>query len=238
MVRIAAPPPESSPLPIFYTLPAGSAIVRIFDPTKHNTTALTFRYFGPLSRFDHQRSSHPQGKPLGSSGTVDKGVDAIDPNRLDSRAQAQNDPERGVYYCAPSFSSCLVEVFGDTGSVEIGSQCVCYPRVTRELKLLDLRGSGAMKAGSVAALSKVAERSLSQAWSRYFYEHQEVYTAIDGIIYYNAHNDEEAIVLYERAKNGLICSFEQVLPLRNLGLLPFIQKVALDNNLIYESVYS
>lgn len=208
MVRIAAPPPERPPSPIFHILPAGSAIVRIFDPTRHNTTALTFRHFGPLARFDHQRFSHPQ-----------------------------DDPERGVYYCAPSFSSCLVEVFGDTGIIEIGSQCVCRPQVTRELKLLNLQGSGAMKAGSVAALSKVAERSLSQAWSRYFYEHQEIYTNVDGIIYYNAHNDEQAIVLYERAKNGLICSPEQVQPLGNPGLHSFIQKVALDNNLIYESVY-
>ncbi|MBV9389809.1 MAG: RES family NAD+ phosphorylase [Chroococcidiopsidaceae cyanobacterium CP_BM_ER_R8_30] len=205
MVRIAAPPPERPPSPIFYIQPAGSAIVRIFDPTRHNTTALTFRHFGPLARFDHQRASHPQ-----------------------------DDPERGVYYCAPSFSSCLVEVFGDTGIIEIGFQCVCYPQVIRELKLLDLRGSGAMKAGSVAALSKVAERSLSQAWSRYFYEHQEIYTAIDGILYYNAHNDEEAIVLYERAKNGLTCSSKRVLLLGNLGLLPFIQRVALDNDLIFE----
>jgi len=53
-----------------------------------------------------------------------------------------------------------------------------------------------MKAGSVAALAKVADRSLSQAWSRYFYEQQKIYSEVDGIIYYNAHNDEEAIVLY------------------------------------------
>lgn len=206
MVRIAAPPPDRPPSPIFYILPAGSAIVRIFDPTRHNTTALTFRHFGPLARFDHQRFSHPQ-----------------------------DDPERGVYYCAPSFSSCLVEVFGDTGIIEISSQFVCRPQVIRELKLLDLRGLGAMKAGSVAALSKVAERSLSQAWSRYFYEHQEIYTAVDGMIYYNAHNDEEAIVLFERAKNRLTCSDEQVLLLGNPGLLRFIQKVAVDNNLIFET---
>jgi hypothetical protein len=91
-----------------------------------------------------------------------------------------------------------------------------------------------MKAGSMAALSKTADRSLSQAWSRYFYEHQEIYTDVDGIIYYNAHNDEEAIVLYERAKSGLTCSLEQVQPLCNPGLHLFIQKVALDNNLIFE----
>jgi hypothetical protein len=40
-----------------------------------------------------------------------------------------------------------------------------------------------MKAGSVAALAKTADRELSQAWSRYFYEQEEIYGKIDGIIY-------------------------------------------------------
>ena len=205
MVQIVAPPPERPPCPIFHILPVGSSIVRIFNPNKYGTTAITFRSFGPLARFDHHRSSYPQ-----------------------------EDLERGAYYCALTLSSCLVEVFGDTGVIEITQECVCRPHLTHELKLLDLRGSGAMKAGSVAALSKIAERSLSQAWSRYFYEQPEIYPAIDGIIYYNAHNDEEAIVLYERASDRLTCSSEQVLPLSNLSLRPFVQKVALVNNLIFE----
>lgn len=173
MVLIVAPPPERLPSPLFHFLPVGSRIVRIYNPTAHGTTELTFRFFGPLARFDHHQGTHPQ-----------------------------EDLERGVYYAAPRFSSCLVEVFGDTGVIEIGYQLVCRPQLTRELRLLDLRGSGAMKAGSVAALAKVADHSLSQAWSRYFYERQEVYSKIDGIIYYNAHNDEEAIVLYEH--RGLV----------------------------------
>ena len=90
-----------------------------------------------------------------------------------------------------------------------------------------------MKAGTVAALAKVVDRSLSQAWSRYFYEQQEIYSQIDGIIYYNAHNDEEAIVLYERARDGLTCLSEQILTLNAPTLLPFIQKLAIDNNLIF-----
>ena len=205
MVLITAPPPERPPSPLFHFLPAGSQIVRIFDPTKHGVTELTFRFFGPLARFDHHQESRPQ-----------------------------EDPKRGIYYAAPKFSSCLVEVFGDTGVVEIGDKRVCRPCLTRELQLLDLRGSGAMKAGSVAALAKVADRFLSQAWSRYFYEHQEIYAQIDGMIYYNAHNDEEAIVLYERARNGLTCAIEQILPLNDPRLRTFIQKVALDNNLIFQ----
>lgn len=204
MVLIATPPPDRPPSPLFHFLPVGSQIVRIYDPSSHGTVELTFRFFGPLARFDHHRGNHPQ-----------------------------EDMERGVYYAAPKFSSCLVEVFGDTGVIEIGHKRVCRPQLTRSLRLLDLRGSGAMKAGSVAALAKVADRSLSQAWSRYFYEQQKIYSEVDGIIYYNAHNDEEAIVLYERARTGLTCLSEQVLPLNDPGLLPFMQKVAIDNNLVF-----
>ncbi len=204
MVRITAPPPLHIPSPSFYFLPTDSHIIRIFDPTKHQTTALTFRFYGPLGRFDHHRGSNPQDDP------------------------------RGIYYAALTFSGCLVEVFGDTGLIEIGQKCVCFPILTRGLKLLDLRGSGAMKAGSVAALAKTADRSVSQEWSRYFYHEQKIYSEIDGIIYFNAHNDEEAIALYERANNALICPSGRTLRLDRPNLRPAIQKAALDNNLILE----
>ncbi len=53
---------------------------------------------------------------------------------------------------------------------------------TRPMQLLDLRGSGAMRAGSVAALSAIADRDLSQVWSRHFY----AFHAVDGLVYSNA----------------------------------------------------
>lgn len=80
------------------------------------------------------------------------------------------DQERGIYYAAFTLSGCLVECFGDTGIIEILGQQVASIQVIRPLKLLDLRGAGAMRSGSIAALAKVADRQLSQAWSRFFYE--------------------------------------------------------------------
>lgn len=206
MVKIAPPPPEREPNPLFHELAPGSRIVRIFDPTRYGTQALTFRINGPRVRFDHHR--FPQEAP-------------------------QDDCDRGIYYAAPELSSCLVEIFGDTGIIEIQEQCIAYPTVTRSLQLLDLRNSGAMKAGSVAALSQVPERDLSQAWSRYFYEQVEIYSRIDGIIYFNAHNYEEAIALYERAKDGLSCTEKNVIRLDHLALRPYIQEGARKNNLIF-----
>jgi hypothetical protein len=208
MVKIAPPPPFNSPTPTFHTLVTGSKIIRIFDPTRYQTQALTFRYNGPRHRFDHHRGSI---------------------------TAPQEDPERGIYYAAFTLSGCLVECFGDTGVIEIKDQSVCSVDITKSLNLLDLRGSGAMKAGSVSALAKTADRTLSQAWSRYFYEHTSEYSMIDGLIYFNAHNDEEAIAIYERGKNKLACSQAQILRLDNLKLRSVLQQAAIGNNLIFKA---
>jgi len=108
---------------------------------------------------------------------------------------------RGIHYSAFSLSGCVVEVFGDTGVVEPQARHLALIRTTRPLQLLDLRGSGAMRAGSVAALSAIADRDLSQAWSRYFYTSH----AVDGLLYSNAHNGESAIALYDRAEGAISC---------------------------------
>lgn len=206
MVRIAPPPPSNPPSPTFHVLPEGKKIIRIFDPTRHQAQALTFRFNGPRHRFDHHR------------GMI---------------TAPQADPERGIYYAAFSLSGCLVEYFGDTGVIEIKDQCIGSINIIRPLKLLNIRGSGAMNAGSVSALAKTADRALSQQWSRYFYEYENIYSRIDGIIYYNAHNDEEAIALYERGQDGLACLQNQVIRLASLNLRSAIQAAALANNLIF-----
>jgi RES domain len=204
MVVIASPPPLKPPSPLFRSLVAGSFMLRIFDPTRHGTTALSFRYFGPLGRFDHQQ--------LSLTGSSD-------------------DPDRGISYAGLTLSCCLVECFGDVGVIEIKGQQIARLELTRDLTLLDLRGSGAMRAGAVAALAKIADRNLSQAWSRYFYEQTADYGQLDGISYLNAHNDEEAIAIYERAQSALVCPDSQILPLNHPSLRPAILEAALANHL-------
>jgi hypothetical protein len=205
VVLIKKPPPSKPPNPLHCTLTSGSFLLRIFDPTAHATQALTFRNFGPINRFDHQR--------VPSQG---------------ARAQ---DPNRGIYYAGLTLSCCLVECFGDSGAIELKDQKICRVQLTRDLVLLDLKDNGAMRSGSVAALAKVADRSLSQAWSRYFYEQISLYGQIDGISFHNAHNEEEAIALYERAQSALICPDSQILRLDHPSLRPAIQQAALDNHL-------
>ena len=146
----------------------------------------------------------------------------------------QIDSERGIYYAAFTLAGCLIECFGDIGVIEIRDEEVCRIETTRPINLLDLRGAGAMKAGSVAALAKTADRSLSQEWSRYFYEQKGIYSNIDGLIYFNAHNDDIAIALYERAIDSLVCPSNQIIRLDHPQLRPAIQQTAIDNNLIFK----
>jgi hypothetical protein len=124
-------------------------------------------------------------------------------------------------------------VFGDTGIIEIDRQQVGIVELSQSIKLLELRGSGAMKAGSVSALSSVPDRELSQAWSRYFYENPALYDEIDGIIFSNAHNQDTAIALYERAESKLQAARIQSIPLSAESLQHLIAECALDNGLIF-----
>ena len=210
MVVVDPPPPRRRPNPLFHILPADTRLVRLFDPSRRGATATGFRSYGPLLRFDHHRERE-DGKP-------------------------ENDVERGIYYAAMTLSGCLVEVFGDTGVVDLGNHHVASPILRREVRLLDLRRNGAMRAGTQAAVAKVSDRDLSQAWSRHFYENAEIYGEVDGLIYLNAHNDEEAIALYERASDALECPPERVIKLDEEALRTAVLEAADDNNLIVDDV--
>lgn len=149
-----------------------------------------------------------------------------------------DDPDRAVYYAAWSrdltaaFSSCLVEVFGDTGIVEFGTMHVAMPTVTRPLHLLELRDHGAMRAGTVAAIAKCPHQ-LSQPWSRFFYDGEAQYGAVDGLVYRNAHNDEPALMLYERALGALTCPVDAVARLNDPGLFSTVIAIMQRNNLTF-----
>src|SRR5690606_19194993 len=76
---------------------------------------------------------------------------------------------------------------------------VAVVQLTRNVRLLDLAEGGAWLAGSVAALTKLADRVFTQEWARYFYEQDGSYGVVEGLRYANAHNDALAYALYERA---------------------------------------
>lgn len=193
MVEIRYPPPTRNINPLWFELKSGTTIQRIFDPTSYGARAICeavsfrteFRYHGPLSRFDHQRST----------------------------TKPEVDKERGIIYAGFSLSCCLIEVFGDDETIKIQQQQIAYITLKQSLKLLDLKDSGAWGAGSVAAMAVDGRRKLTQAWSRYFYENPDLYGNIDGLIFKNAHDGQAAIALYERASAKLLSADVSILNL-------------------------
>ena len=83
-----------------------------------------------------------------------------------------------------------------------------------------------MGAGTVAAISSITQRDISQAWGKYFYEHPEIYDEIEGLIFSGAHNGEDAIVLYERAKPKIESARIEVLNLNHPDLVAPIFGIA------------
>jgi hypothetical protein len=134
-----------------------------------------------------------------------------------------------------------VEVFGDTGILTWGTWQVAMVTTVKPLILLDLRGNGAMRAGTVAALCKVPDRSLTQAWVRFFYHRTDLYQtaageAIHGLLYSNAHNDDDAVCLYERAEGTLTCASGAILHLADPDLLPLLAAIGHDCHIVIPPV--
>jgi hypothetical protein len=205
MVEVKFPPPTRNITPQFEVLKVGRVIKRIFDPTRHDATATKFRYYGPLSRFDHHRGNKPE-----------------------------TDPDRGIIYAGFSLSCCLIEVFGDDGTIETKHWQIANITLTQSLKLLDLRGKAAWDAGSVTSMTNNGTRKLTQAWGRYFYENSQLYGLIDGLIFNNAHNGENAITLYERAKTQIASAKIKVANLNDPALTESILEIANRLNLLVE----
>lgn len=173
MVRIDRPPPRRPVQPVVHALAAGEQLLRIYSPGEWNNTALTFRrHGGPRLRFDHHRDAE----------------------------QNPDDQSRGIHYSARSLEGCLVEVFGDDGLISTQDRRLGALRVGSSLRLLDLRGEGAWKAGATQAICSCPSRAISQEWARYFHE---TYPELDGLIYGNAHNGADALALFERADGAL-----------------------------------
>lgn len=87
-----------------------------------------------------------------------------------------------------------------------------------------------MRAGAVSAICSTADRCLSQAWARYFYE-TRLFQPCDGIRYHSAHNNEAAIALFERAKDGLTCMPAQVVPINHPLIRADLLSIALQHNM-------
>lgn len=160
------PPPRGSVRPRFRRLTVGSIVHRVYNPEKFGASATGYRRFGPVARMDHHV------RPRGSRR------------------------DRGIFYGAPTYRGCLVEVLDDR-MLDLTNRRHAVLRITKPLTLLDLRRAGAMAAGVDARIGKCPHRE-SQPWARHFYE-SESYGRIDGFTWLNSHTDDEAFAFVERA---------------------------------------
>jgi hypothetical protein len=194
-------------------LPPGSKLVRVYDPSRFNARALTFRALGPASRFDHHRTGPP--------------ASLLDPGK-----GLWHDPDRAISYFGLTLSCCLVEVFGDTRTIERDPWQMVVVEVRAPLTLLDLRENRAMLAGTVEALCKTEDRDLTQRWGRYFYEQVAIYGTLDGLHFHGAHNNEDCFALFERAAPALTCDAGAIRPLSDPALDWLIEDIALRHNML------
>ena len=107
--------------------------------------------------------------------------------------------DRGIFYGAPTYRGCLVEVLDDRYLDPTGRRHAVLQSTTA-LRLLDLRGPGAMAAGVDARIGK-CDHEESQPWARYFYD-DSAYGNVDGFAWFNSHTDDEAYAFLERAGNA------------------------------------
>lgn len=162
------------------TLPVGTRFRRIYTPEPFGTEALTFRTYGPVSRFDQHRR----------------------PNGFPARG---HDPDRGILYAAEKLRCCLAEAFGDRGIVELDGYFIALLDVTAPLTLLDIRDVAARRAGTIPAIYGDGNRETTQDWARYWYEHPD-FQHCDGLLYHSAQTGKDDVVaLWERAEKNLAC---------------------------------
>jgi len=201
MARLDPPPPSRSIDPSFVIVEPDAALMRVFNP---------------------HRPWHPGPVSFNYYGPY---------NRFDHHRSGSPDAARGVLYAARTLSCCLVEVFGDVGVVDDPGCCLARITLKRGLRLVDLCGAGAMRAGTVTAIGAVPDRALTQAWARYFYE-MPVYQRCDGLRYHGAHNNEECFVFFERAEEAIASDLEDTIPLNAPRIYPLILQHALQHKLL------
>ena len=185
--HVTPPPPPKSPKPVIKKwAKAQGGLLRIYTASTHTPDELTFRHYGPALRFDHHRGS---------------------------MAAAEVDAERGIWYGAalkqPSgmvsaLEVCMWECFGAERRVDM-SRFLGRVQVRdgESLRLLDLTGAKAIEAGTIKQLTNTPNPEDSQEWSRFFYERDDLYGEIDGLLFESAWCGGRNVALYERARPKL-----------------------------------
>ena len=121
-----------------------------------------------------------------------------------------DDPLRryGVMYCGVVFLAAVVEtLLHDTegrrpefSRAAINARAVSLLSNSRPLRLVDLRGEGALSLGLDARIWS-SSYDVSQAWSRWLFEHK---AGFDGILYPSRHSHRyECVALFDRCRRAI-----------------------------------
>lgn len=119
-------------------------------------------------------------------------------NRFDSTEQSF-----GVLYLARQLNGSFVEVFcrgkeRQVSSARLDQYCVAEFYASRNLKLIDLAGSGLVKMGPDARLA-TGSYATTQSWSQAFYERPG---GADGILYPSRHDPRQQLAaVFDRSQS-------------------------------------
>jgi hypothetical protein len=122
--------------------------------------------------------------------------------RFDHHLEPPQRQRRQVMYAAESAATCLAEVFQDSRTIDRARRdpWLAGFELRRAITLLDLRSAWPTRAGASMAINS-GPRPRARRWSQAIYE---AYPRLDGLYYASSMNaNEPAIVLYERATDGL-----------------------------------
>ncbi len=191
--------------PQILTLAAGEQLWRIYWPEPCGATATTLRDVGPFERFDHHLA------PDAPSGTR----------------------KRAIAYFGLSLSCCVAEVYGDGEVIWTAGVRAARLTAAHDLALLDLRGHGARRVGTISAIGQGGPLAATQAWSRYWYEHPDL-ARLEGLCWNNAHNEEASIALWERGRRALPKGPAGDWALTDDELMEELERIAVDLDLVID----
>lgn len=205
--QLRGPPANPRPIksPQILTLAAGTQLWRVYSPKPYGTTATTLRDVGPFERFDHHL---PQDAP----------------------------PEIGkreIAYFGRTFSGCVAEVFGDGDFIWTEGVRTARLTAARTVALLDLRGNGARRVGTISAIGQGGPLAATQAWSRYWYKHSDL-GGIEGLCWNNAHNEEASLALWERGRRTVPEAPDKDWALSDDEVMEELEQIALDLDLVID----
>lgn len=197
--------------PQYSVLPKGMTLFRITAKARKKST---MNFYGPSGRFDH----HPSGPAM---------VHA----------------DHGIVYLAETLESAFAEVYfkkvivgGANGSGTVKDRVLQEIELTRDIPLLDLRGSGVIDSGMrQSLLDEYQDRGVTQAWARYILDDSYgQYANIKGLVWPSAKNGQTIYAVYQMAEADL--KLNQILSLHTAPLLTQVMDIAMRYRIIIEDL--